>query len=450
MTTPIFNQSRSIFDTSTADPVGLLPLQAQTAGPEVDGVERATNMLIPDAPTAVQLRNFPEEVYDLRDTSTLVRLLKVLLGDAGTGQLRKRTLVTRLESYLAGAKFFDLDRFYGALFGALRRPSEALAINPMEDVATPDEWDALLAADASYRERISNLAKAINMGATVPGLKRAAEAIVGAPVDIYESWQLVDAYSGFINPNPTPWNTVESLHPTWNAFDPTDTWDSLEGAVRVGRTNTLTRSEIVVRPKKDYASSPGQEYDFPQDQDALVRVLQKLRPAGTIVTVDPSMGNPHRLTPIAGLQADSEFWEVVPKVLPKASLTGSDVFYPLSTQQRATAEVDELLAQYRVLPRPPLSSSQGRNWSYNPLVAATKSYSYQPSDPYALTDPQEGTPSTMSDDQTVMYRDGLIVRYTSQKGVLDPQRVVAASTMSDGVLVAHPYTGDRKAVATHD
>lgn len=447
MTTPIFNQSRSIFDTSTADPVGLLPLQAQTAGPEVDGVERATNMLIPDAPTAVQLRNFPDEVYDLRDTSTLVRLLKVLLGDAGTGQLRKRTLVTRLESYLAGAKFFDLDRFYGAVFGALRRPSEALSINPMDQVATPDEWDALLAADASYRERIGNLAKAINMGATVPGLKRAAEAITGAPVDIYESWQLVDAYAGFINPSPVPWDTLEGAHSTWNAFDATDTWDSLEGAVRVGRTNTLSRSEIVVRPKKDYSASPGHEYDFPQDQDALVRVLQKLRPAGTIVTVDPSLGNPHRLTPIAGLRADSEFWEVIPKVLPKTSLTNSDTFYPLSPLQQ---EAGDPPPGHRVLPRPPFSSSRGRTWSYNPLVAATKSYSFPASDPYNLTEPQDGVPSTVSDDQTVVYRDGLVVKYTSQKGVLDPQRVVASGTMADGVLVAHPYTGDRKAVATHD
>lgn len=447
MTTPIFAQARSIFDTSTADPVGLLPLQAQTAGPEVDGVERATNMLIPDAPTSVQLRNFPEEVYDLRDTSTLVRLMKVLLGDAGAGQLRKRAMVTRLESYLAGAKFFDLDRFYGAIFGALRRPSEALGINPMDQVATPDEWDALLAADAAYRERISNLAKAINMGGTVPGLKRAAEAITGAKVDIYESWQLVDAYAGFINPNPVSWTTLEGAHATWNAFDPTDTWDALEGAIRVGRTNTLSRSEIVVRPKKDYASSPGHEYDFPQDQDALTRVLGKLRPAGTIVTVDPSVGNPHRLTPISALRADSEFWEVVPKVLPKAGLTGTAEFYPLSPLQSATGD---LYPGYRILPRPPFSSGIGRNWSYNPLVAGAKSYSFPASDPLNTTEPQDGVPSAVSDDQTVVYRDGLSIRYTAQKGVLDSQRVVSSGTMSDGVLVAHPYTGDRKAVPTHD
>lgn len=447
MTTPIFNQSISVFDTSTANPAGLLPLQAEMAGPEVSGVERATNMLIPDAPTSTQLRNFPEEVYDLRDTSTLVRLMKVLLGDAGAGQLRKRALVTRLEAYLAGAKFFDLDRFYGALFGALRSPSESLDINPMQDVATPDEWDALLSADAAYRERISNLAKAINMGGTIPGLRRAAEAIVQAPVDIYESWQLLDAYDGFLNPDPATWDEVQATHSTWNFFLSTDTWNSVEGAITVGRTGTLSRSEIVVRPKKSYASTPGHEYDFPQDENALIRVLQHLRPAGTIVTVDPTVGNPHLLTPISGLQADSEFWEVVPKVLPKTTLNGGALIYPLSTGQ---VETGVRYIDRRVLPKPPSSSGTGRTWTYNTIAAGAKSYSFPASDPSNLTEPQDGTPSVVSDDQTVVYRDGREIHYTAQKGVLDPQQALASGVVSDGVLVAHPYTGDRKAVLTHD
>jgi hypothetical protein len=446
MTTPIFQQSVSIFDTSTADPTGILPLQADTAGPEVSGVERATNMLIPDAPTAQQLRNFPEEIYDLRDTSNLVRILKVLLGDAGAGQLRKRTMVTRLESYLSGANFFDLDRFYGAVFGALRTPDESLGINPMDDVATPDEWDALLAADASYRERISNLAKAINMGGTVQGLKRAAEALVQAPVDIYESWQLLDAYAAYLTPTRT-WTQVQSVYPTWNSFTPTDTWNAVSGTIVVGRTNTLTRSEIVVRPKKEYAATPDHQYDYPQDQSALVRVLQHLRPAGTIITVDPGMGNPHQTTPISGLRADSEFWEVVPKVSPKTTLTNADQIYPLSANQVSSGV---LSSDRRVLPRPPFTGMHGRSWTYNTTVSGTKSYTFPASDPLNFVDPQDGTPSAITDDQMVVYRDGLEVVYSAVKGTLDAQQALASSAVSDGVLTAHPYTGDRKAVLAHD
>jgi hypothetical protein len=447
MTTPIFNQSVSIFDTSTADPAGILPLQTQTGGPEVSGVERATNMLIPDSPTSTQLRNFPEDLYDLRDTSVLVRMMKVLLGDAGVGQLRKRALVTRLESYLTGANFFDLDRFYGAIFGALRNPAETLTINPMADTATPDEWDALMAADASYRERISALARAINLGGTVPSLKQAAEAIVQAPVDVYESWQLLDAYSAFLNPDPATWDEVQSTHGSWNLFLSTDTWNSVEGAITVGRTNTLSRSEIVIRPKKDYANTATHAYDFPQDENALVRVLQHLRPAGTIITVDPTVGNPHRLTPISGLRADSEFWEVVRKVLPKTTLNGGAPVYPLSAGQVASGVA---YGDRRVMPRPPFSSGTGRSWTYNTLLGGAKSYIFPASDPNNLTEPQDGTPSAVSDDQTVVYRDGQSIQYTAQKGVLDPQQILASATVADGALVAHPYTGDRKAVLSHD
>lgn len=448
MTTPIFNQSISFFDVSSAPGTGLIPLQSDPSGPLVEGIDRATNMLLPDAPTMQQLRNFPENLYDLRNSSHLVRLLKVLLGDAGAGQLRKRTMVTRLEATLNGANFFDLDRFYGAIFGALRQPSEALAINPMDDVATPDEWDGLLAADASYRERIVELATAIAMGGTVPGLQQVAEALVQTPVDIYESWQLLDSYGALVLTPTHTWADVESLYPTWNSFAPSDTWSHVEGTIEVGRTNTNTRSEIVIRPRKDYSSSPEHVSDYARDENALVRVLQKLRPAGTIITVDPGLGVPHVAQPIAGLQADSEYWEITPKVQPKIAIQGSvAAVYPVSALDQA-AGVDPM--SRRVIPRPPFAGVQGRSWTYNPTISAATSYTYPASDAMDFDTPQNGTPSPLTDDQLVVYRDGTEVRYTAKKGTLSAQQILAAAAVSDGVLVAHPYTGDRKAVPTHD
>lgn len=457
MTTPIFQQSTSFFDTSSAPNEGIIPLQSDPAGPQVTGVERATNMLLPDAPTMQQLRNFPDNLYDLRESSVLVRLMKVLLGDAGAGQLRKRTLVTRMESALSGANFFDLDRFYGAIFGALRSQAEALPINPMDEAATPDEWDEIKAADASYRERIAELAKAIAMGATIPGLQQAAESIVQAPVDIYESWQLLDAYGQITSTQPNTWDQTQTLYPTWQSFPSTTTWNGVEGTIQVGRTNTLTRSEIVVRPHKDYSSSPENLYNAPREENALVRVLQKLRPAGTIVTVDTGMGDPHVETPISGLQADSEYWEVVPKVLPRTSLAGdASAVYPLSVKQAATAAsstADGGITPpdiHRVLPRPPWTASQGRTWTYNSAVSAVSSYTFAPSDAANVFDAQDGTKSTYTDDQTVVFRDGSEVVYSARKGILSAQQTLAAQAVSDGSLVAHPYTGDRKAVPTHD
>ncbi len=401
-------------------------------------------MLLPDAPTVRQLRNFPDDLYDLRESSHLVRLMKVLLGDSGVGQLRKRTLLTRLEADLSGANFFDLDRFYGAVFGALRQPSEALSINPMDDTATPDEWDALMAADASYRERIAELARAIAMGGTVPGLRQVAEAIVQAPVDIYESWQLLDSFGSLVLAEPNTWDEVQTLYPTWNDFTGSDTWSRVEGTIEVGRTGTLTRSEIVVRPQKDYSSTPDRVSDFPRDENALVRVLQKLRPAGTIITVDSGLGASAVPAPISGLQADSEYWEIAPKVQPRGNVK---LAYPVSITQGA-AGVDPL--SRRTIPMPPFSGVQGRAWTYNTLLSATTSYTFPASDPLNFAEPQDGTPSSLTDDETVVYRDGTALRYTARKGTLGAQQALAAQAVSDGTLVAHPYTGDRKAVLSHN
>lgn len=457
MTTSVFQQSTSFFDTSGAPNEGIIPLQSDPSGPQITGVERVTNMLLPDAPTMQQLKNFPEELYDLRETSHLVRLMKVLLGDAGAGQLRKRMMITRMEAALSGANFFDLDRFYGAIFGALRTQQEALEINPMEQVATPDEWDDIRKADASYRERIAELARAIAMGGTVPGLQQAAEAIVQAPVDIYESWQLLDAYGDVVSATPNTWDEMQGLYPTWQSFPSTATWNAVEGTVQVGRTNTLTRSEIVVRPRKDYASTPEHIYDAPRDENALVRVLQKLRPAGTIITVDPNMGDPYVEAPISGLQADSEYWEIVPKVKPKSSLVGEILdIYPFSVAQSAkynpSSPADGGIepTSRRVVPIPPFSGGQGKTWTYNTAISAVTSYSFAPPQPTNVLDAQDGTPSTTTDDQTVVYRSDFSIRYSARKGVLSAMQALAAGAVSDGTLVAHPYTGDRKAVAPHE
>jgi len=448
VTTPIFNQGVSFFDTSTAPKTGLLPLQTDPAAPVVAGTARATNMLIPASPTSAQLVNFPEDLYDLRESSNLVRLMKVLLGDAGVGQLRKRTLVTRLEADLNGANFFDLDRFYGSIFGALRSPAEALSVNPMDDVATPDEWDSLTAADASFRERIANLAKAIEMGATVPGLKQAAEAICDAPVDVYETWQLLDAYGTAVFNTPNTWDQVQTAYPTWNTFQGTDTWNVVSGIIPVGRTNTLTRSEIVIRPHKDYASTPQNIYSFPADESALTRVLGKLRPAGTVLTVDPGVGITYIPVNLRGVQADSEYWEVIQKVAPKATLAGPvQSVYPISIGQSLGG------VQYsdvRVLPVPPLSSSQGTSWSYSTQVSAAVSYAFPAPDPLDTADPQDASATPGTDDQTVVFRDGSSTVYTASKGVLAPSRSLTAAASADGALVAHPYTGDRKATITHE
>lgn len=443
----IFNQSVSVFDFTQADQSGILPLQiTQPTAPAPSSVSSGTNLIIPDAPTIDQLINFPEEIYDLRETSHLVRLMKVLLGDSGAGQLRKRILLARLESYLTGANFFDIDRFYGAIFGALRSPEEQFQINPMDDVATPDEWDQLQAADCNFRERIMMLAKAIMMGATIPGLKAAAQAIVAAPVDIYETWSLLDAYGPSYIQAYNTWAQEEILYPTWDNFsNPTQiTWSDSEGVANIGRLPKATRGEIVVRPHKNYAGLPAGTKS--RDESALVKVLNKLKPASTIVTVATDSDQIHIPVKLANMQADSNYWEVVRKVAPDQNLPNTDDLYPMSQGQIADG-VDP--TSKRLIPVPPFSQGQGVVWSINSSIRQVRAYSRTIQD-IAIGDvPSNWYISPIPDEQTLVFPDGVTINYDAEKGVLSPQRAAAALVVNDGSLIAHPYSGDRQQVEPH-
>jgi hypothetical protein len=169
---------------------------------------------------------------------------------------------------------------------------------------------------------------------------------------------------------------------------------------------------------------------------------------GTIITVDSGLGVPHVAQPISGLQADSEYWEIAPKVQPKGSINGGVItVYPISIISIIRG-IDP--GTRRIIPRPPFAGVQGTSWSYNTLLSATTSYSFPASDTLDFAEPQDGTPSPLTDDQLVVYRDGTEVRYTAKKGTLGAQQALASAVVSDGALVAHPYTGDRKAVPVHE
>lgn len=443
MATTVFNQSTNVFSFNVVPPTGILPLQlADPNSPAPSSVISGTNLLVPDEPSAYQLRNFPEEVYDLRDTSHLVRLMRAFLGDAGAGQLRKRVLLCRLEAALTGANFFDIDRFYGAIFGALRTSDEQLPINPMNDTATPDEWDAIYAADTEFRERIMLLAKGISMGGTPEGIKACAQAIVSAPVDIYETWQLLDAYGpGYVAEGNT-WAEVEAAYPYWDSFAPLDTWNLVEGVVHVGRLPVATRGEIIVRPHKNYAGLDPSVQEV--DGNAIMRVLQKMKPASTIVTFAPDGNEINIPIKVGGLQADSNYWEVIKNVTPNPTISNLSNVYPLSTQQ-SNAGVDPLST--RTLPVPPFSQGQGVSWSVNASITNVSGYTrtYQT---YASAAPQ-WVVSPIPEQAVVNFPDGTVITYPAQNGVLDAQQAAAASITSDGSLVCHPYSGDRVQVSSH-
>ncbi|MEU6362268.1 DUF7297 family protein [Streptomyces albidoflavus] len=439
------HQGESVYGGSSVLPSGLMPLQADLTVPQSTSLASATGMLVTDVALAEQLRHMPEEVYDLRPTSHLVRLMQVLLGDSGTGQLRKRLLLAQLQSLSAtGARFFDLDRLYGPLFGASRTGAEQLPINPMETAtATAAEWESIEAADASFRDRMTALARSIALGGTVPGLQAAAEAITGCEVDVFESWALLEAAEDPEEAGHT-WEWMEGA--TWQEYEG-QIWGALEGVPFYGRSGVLTRSELLVRVNRDYESTPEGRAQRTSDEAALVRVLERLKPAHVLLTVDTQGTAALLPRPISAARADSEHWEIATRVTPGQVPLGASP-YPLSPLQEAEG-MDE--GAPRVLPRPPLTTRLGDEWAYGSQMPTCRSYAAQPTDEVDWHEP--GSLHDLDGeqlDQVIVWRDGTSTTYGASLGAMDPLLSQAARAGADGVLVANPYSGDRRMVPTTD
>lgn len=437
------HQSTSIY-ASPVIPDGLMPLQADVTVPQSTSLSTGTGLLVTDTTVIEQLANFPGDIYDLRPSSHLMRLMQALLGDSGTGQLRKRLMQAQIQALsTSGARFFDLDRFYGPIFGASRTDTEQLPINPMETAtATATEWDEIEAADASYRDRMTALAQAIAMGGTIPGLQAAASAVTGVDCDVYESWSMIEAAA---NPSAMGHTWAEMEGVTWGDYEG-EAWGALEGVPFYGRSGSLTRGEALVRVNKDYETSDQGRAERASDEWALVRVLERLKPAGLLVTIDTQGAASLSPRPISAVASDSTHWEIATFVTPQP--TPGVQPYPLSYGQLAAGLTD---TSRRVLPQPPLTTRLGDTWSYGSQVPSCRSYAVQPVNPDDFTVPGEVSDApAQTADQTIVWRDGSSTTYSAARGVLDPLASLAARAASEGILVAHPYSGDRRTVPTTD
>jgi hypothetical protein len=433
--TEVIHQSVGFFDDPNAIREGILPLQASPSDPTLPTLATATGMLTPDEATAKRLNHFDPNLFDLRPESHLVRFMRVLLGDTGAGQLRKRYTVARLQTVLNSTHFYDLDGLYGSLFGAQRTAFERLPINPMTGTATPDDWDDISTRDASYRERIYALAKALPLAGTVAGLQQAAEALTGVECDVEETWKILD--SGITTSAGYTWDEIEGLG-TWDDIEgPSATWDSVAGVVTIGRAGVSNRDEVYVRPKKDYAAMSADSREVErlrlEDEMGLQRVLSAIKPAGVLLTIDPSGLPLHRRGAIAAIVADSNYWEVVRKVRPKPGIAVSEVY----GEKQAVLDGNG----FQVIPRPPFSGGQGYQWSYNPLITSVSGFATS----------ADGTVVDPSDWEIVINpATDRTEQYVPAKGIADQRTVLAAQASADSILVAHPYSAPRTAVTTRD
>lgn len=377
-----------------------------------DGFEQVTSPLNPGLRTANRFAHFSSDVYDLSPESHLSKLLKVFLGDAGVGQVQKRMMLARIQASLGGTNFFDLDAFYGAIFGAQRSAAEVLEVNPHIDMLTPDEWEVALLRDGSFRSRASRLASAIHLGATVDGLKGVAEAMIGATVDVHEQWQI----SGDL-PYGRTWESLEAF--TWDDLE-AFTWDELEVTdTDDGNVIEVPYNAIHIYPH--VRLSAGAMFD-------VERSLDRLKPAGSSIVVHEGIESMDMPVPAKAF-SDSEFWEI-----------RSQVRNVKGFSNRILLDGEE--GQFQNLAKPPWSWYSGEAWTH--LVE----------DPSVVTYMTPGTPSlaqnvdaaaTMLTPQRYTTFDGRELVYLPSYALRPVQGVFSGRMVSDGILASHPYDGLRRA-----
>jgi len=383
----------------------------QAAGPTSDGLAQATSLLLPPSATMQRLGHFPEEVYDLSAESHLVRFLKVLLGDAGAGQLRKRILASRLSQSMQGVHFYDLDRFYGSIFQVRRNADEALDVNPYVDTATSQTWSVQQAKDASYASRVSQFAKALAFGPTPTGIELIAEALLTVDCDVFESFVQADGSYQTIA-------EIEALYGPSAAGTIGDmeslTLGQLEGE-GLARMSGNDRRVFVVRPKRPITQAEAYEVG---------RVLRTIKPADARFVIDPTGSDAYREVALQGAYSDSTFWEVVPFVVPNQGTTSP---YPVSS----TTAVEQ--------PVPPLSSYQGEAWSYLGDVIGIATVTRGQDDALVALPVQRVTLS-----------DGTFVDYPPFQALTPRRYVLAGRVASDGIAIAHPLWGSSQANTSSD
>lgn len=424
MTTQPYTQNATIFDqTSDYGQTTLLPTQTNVSSPTPDTLGQVTSPLVPPTGIDALLTHFPDAIYDLRPETHLRKFLNVLLGDSGAGQLRKRYTITRLQQSFDTTHFFDLDAFYGAIFGAQRHVDESVPVDPMSVVATPDEWDEVAVSDAKYRERLKLLARGIGLGATVAGVRALAEAVFAAPCEVYEVWSLMDEAQQAAAANNT-WDDITSEYLTWSEIEGVS-WSELTGEQVFGGSAANNRSEFIVQPKKTWESDRLQAAEV---YDAR-RCINKIKPAGTLLTVAAEGVALHQPAEIAALTASSEYWEVQAIVSPKQAVTIHGVpLYP------AGINPIDVGLQEQPMARPPFSAHDGWEVFYNADVVSVAAYS----------EDDAGTTTTdQANYEVVTYADGQTITYSGDQALLSSRDVLAGQYTQDGVLVAHPYSGAR-------
>lgn len=148
----------------------------------------------PEQPSAL-LDRFPDTLYNKSPDSHLVRLLYVLLGPVGVGQISKSYLEARLALEAMGVELFDLDAFFGDPF-AFGRVLEEEYSDDLDGLLDSAAQDRIRSRDARYRSRALDFLGGVRLGNSPEGMRLIARAGLGHDVEIVENYKyLFDVHS---------------------------------------------------------------------------------------------------------------------------------------------------------------------------------------------------------------------------------------------------------------
>lgn len=374
-------------------------LQQVTPGtPGSSALATVTQPLLVPVQTDERFRNFPPQTYNLNPHSNLVRFLRVLLGDAGAGQLRKRLIMNRLSQVMTGAYFYDLDTFYGAIFGIKRATAELLSIDPYTTTASQSTWRELAKADASYKQRLFQFGRAIEYGPSPIGMRLIAEAILNITCDIYESFRYADNQA-------LTYGGMESFtYLQLQGF----TYAQLEGAI--GNTpNSLVRKQFIIAPHRPIT---------PVEAYAVMQVIEQLKPADALYEIISEGPDVYQPVPISGVWADSIYWEIQQNV----TVTGTGANNPYG----------QVVAGTVIQPsKPPFNAYQGEQWFYNKDIVGSISYA-QDSTQKVILNP---------DIQRIVWTDNTYTDFLPTSAILPWWQATLGRYAQDGVMAINPVAG---------
>lgn len=259
-----------------------------------------------DGPTAVDdvMDRFPEEVYQQGRDTHLYRFLTALGGDSGAGLLKTQSYAARLKYEAEFLNFQVLDAIYGIQFGLARLKTETYPdFDPNSDALTPEDWDAVLLADQSYRQRCLEFFTATRLGTSPLAMAFAAQAGSGSQAEVTENYLWIfDQYSDMqlgLLPYGTTVSTSEfivflrSLNEGGN--DDSITFETVPGGYSYDFSgadfdDSTRPATLIDQVSVEVDPDPSVSVPVILEQNVIrntVDVLDRLRPTATLATIRP-------------------------------------------------------------------------------------------------------------------------------------------------------------------